>query len=75
MMSPRYLFCKEFPPMRTYLTAMTQCITLPPVVAIQTKFATPEDKEALARGLTSSGKPGTGSVDGDIIAFSSEIAR
>lgn len=53
----------------------TQCITLSPVVAIQTKIATPEDKEALARGLTASGKPGTGTVDGDIIAFSSEIAR
>jgi len=53
---------------------ISSCITLPPVVAIQTKFATPENKEALARGLTSSGKSGTGSVDGDIIAFSSEIA-
>lgn len=45
------------------------------MVVIQTKFATPEDKEALARGFASSGKPGTGSVDGDIIAFSSEIAK
>ena len=61
-------------PRRLHLIFGAQCITLPPVVAIQTKFATAEDKEALARGLGSSGKPSTGSVDGDIIAFSSEIA-
>ena len=50
-------------------------MTLSPVVAIQAEFATPEDKEALARGLTASGKPSTGSIDGDILTFSSEIGR
>jgi len=44
-------------------------------VAIQTEFATPDDREALARGLIASGKPSTGSTDGDIIAFSSEITN
>ncbi|KAF9792661.1 alcohol dehydrogenase IV [Thelephora terrestris] len=54
---------------------ISSCITLPPVVAIQTEFAASDDKEALARGLTASGKPSTGSIDGDIIAFSSEITN
>jgi hypothetical protein len=44
-------------------------------VAIQTEFATQENKEALAHGLIASGKPSTGLIDGDIIAFSSEIAK
>lgn len=52
-----------------------QCITLAPVVAIQTELATPEDKEALSRGLIASGKVSTGSIDGDITAFSTEIAK
>jgi len=54
---------------------ISSCITLPLVVAIQAEFATPVDKEALARGLNASGKPSTGSIDGDIIAFSSEITN
>lgn len=75
-MSPTaFLLYESHGPPRLHLIFGIQCITLAPVVAIQTELATPEDKEALARGLTASGKSSTGSIDGDIIAFSSEITK
>jgi hypothetical protein len=52
-----------------------QCLTLAPVVALQAKVASDEDKKALAKGWTCQGHPSTGSVQGDILKLSSQISE
>ncbi|KAJ7767391.1 iron-containing alcohol dehydrogenase [Mycena maculata] len=53
---------------------ITSCLTLAPVVALQTRMASPEDKECLANALFYLREPSTGSIDGDILKLSSLIA-
>ncbi|KAF7331652.1 ATP-dependent DNA helicase PIF1 [Mycena kentingensis (nom. inval.)] len=53
---------------------ITSCLTLAPVVALQSRIAPPEDKAALARCLFYLEQPSTGSVEGDILKLSELIA-
>ncbi|KAJ7667569.1 alcohol dehydrogenase IV [Mycena polygramma] len=53
---------------------ITSCLTLSPVVAIQSRIASREDKEYLADTLFYLREPSTGSIDGDILKLSSLIA-
>ncbi|KAJ7477215.1 alcohol dehydrogenase IV [Mycena galericulata] len=53
---------------------ITSCLTLSPVVALQARIASPEDKECLANALFYLREPSTGSVDGDILKLSELIA-
>ncbi|KAJ7229112.1 alcohol dehydrogenase IV [Mycena pura] len=53
---------------------ITSCLTLAPVVALQARIASPEDKACLARALFYLEEPGTGSVDGDVLKLSRLIA-
>ncbi|KAJ7087284.1 iron-containing alcohol dehydrogenase [Mycena belliarum] len=53
---------------------ITSCLTLAPVVALQSRVAPAEDKEALARALFYLAEPSTGSIEGDIMKLSGLIA-
>ncbi|KAJ6543863.1 alcohol dehydrogenase IV [Mycena capillaripes] len=53
---------------------ITSCLTLSPVVAIQSRIAPKEDKEYLANALFYLREPSTGSIDGDVLKFSELIA-
>ncbi|KAJ7163809.1 alcohol dehydrogenase IV [Mycena crocata] len=53
---------------------ITSCLTLSPVVALQSRIASDEDKECLANALFYLREPNTGSVDGDILKLSALIA-
>ncbi|KAJ7638386.1 alcohol dehydrogenase IV [Roridomyces roridus] len=53
---------------------ITSCLTLAPVVALQSRIASPDDKECLASALFYLHEPSTGSVDGDILKLSELIA-
>ncbi|KAF7354892.1 Alcohol dehydrogenase IV [Mycena sanguinolenta] len=54
---------------------ITSCLTLSPVVAIQSRVASKEDKEYLANTLFYLREPSTGSIEGDILKLSELIAR
>lgn len=51
-----------------------QCLTLSPVVGIQSRLASKEDKEYLANTLFYLREPSTGSIEGDILKLSTLIA-
>jgi len=53
---------------------ITSCLTLSPVVAIQSRVASKEDKEYLANTLFYLREPSTGSIEGDILKLSALIA-
>ncbi|KAF7330835.1 Alcohol dehydrogenase IV [Mycena venus] len=53
---------------------ITSCLTLSPVVAIQSRVASKDDKEYLANTLFYLHEPSTGSVEGDILKLSELIA-
>ncbi|KAJ6510287.1 alcohol dehydrogenase IV [Mycena vitilis] len=53
---------------------ITSCLTLSPVVAVQSRIASQEDKEYLADTLFYLRAPSTGSIDGDILKLSALIA-
>ncbi|TDL26149.1 alcohol dehydrogenase IV [Rickenella mellea] len=53
---------------------ITSCLTLASVVALQAEVASAEDKEVLADALWHIKVPSTGSVDGDVLKLSEEIA-
>ncbi|KAJ7929121.1 alcohol dehydrogenase IV [Mycena leptocephala] len=53
---------------------ITSCLTLSPVVAIQSRLASKEDKEYLANALFYLREPSTGSIEGDILKLSTLIA-
>lgn len=52
-----------------------QCLTLVPVVSLKADIGTQEDKEFLAAALFHIRQPSTGSLEGDIRKFSSEIDK
>ncbi|KAJ7725073.1 iron-containing alcohol dehydrogenase [Mycena metata] len=52
---------------------ITSCLTLSPVVAIQSRIASQEDKEYLANTLFYLREPSTGSIEGDILKLSALI--
>ncbi|KAJ7499415.1 iron-containing alcohol dehydrogenase [Mycena latifolia] len=52
---------------------ITSCLTLAPVVALQARTASAEDKDCLARALFYLREPSTGSVEGDIVKLSELI--
>ncbi|KAF8211613.1 alcohol dehydrogenase IV [Mycena galopus ATCC 62051] len=52
---------------------ITSCLTLSPVVAIQSRVASKEDKEYLADTLFYLREPSTGSMEGDILKLSELI--
>ncbi|KNZ72832.1 NAD-dependent methanol dehydrogenase [Termitomyces sp. J132] len=54
---------------------ITSCLTLAPTVALQTKIASQDHKELLAKTLFYLQQPSTGSVEGDILKLSSLIHR
>lgn len=51
-----------------------QCMTLPPVVGLQSRVASKEDKEYLANALFYLCEPSTGSVEKDILKLSALIS-
>ncbi|KAJ7067863.1 alcohol dehydrogenase IV [Mycena amicta] len=53
---------------------ITSCLTLAPVVALQSRIASPDDKACLARCLFYLEEPSTGSIEGDILKLSALIA-
>ncbi|KAJ6510283.1 alcohol dehydrogenase IV [Mycena vitilis] len=53
---------------------ITSCLTLSPVVELQSRIASNEDKEYLADALFYLREPTTGSIDGDILKLSALIA-
>ncbi|KAJ6602415.1 alcohol dehydrogenase IV [Mycena vulgaris] len=53
---------------------ITSCLTLSPVVALQSRIASQEDKDCLAAALFYLREPSTGSVDGDVLRLSALIA-
>lgn len=52
---------------------ITSCLTLAPVVALKSRFASAEDRAALAHALVHLREPSTGSVDGDVARLSELI--
>ncbi|XP_006461160.1 hypothetical protein AGABI2DRAFT_192693 [Agaricus bisporus var. bisporus H97] len=52
---------------------ITSCLTLSPSVALQARVGTQENKEFVAAALKYIDEPSTGTVDGDILKFSSRI--
>ncbi|KAJ7499414.1 iron-containing alcohol dehydrogenase [Mycena latifolia] len=59
--------------MRLSPSTLSLCLTLAPVVALQARTASAEDKDCLARALFYLREPGTGSVEGDIVKLSGLI--
>ncbi|KAK7005866.1 alcohol dehydrogenase IV [Favolaschia claudopus] len=53
---------------------ITSCLTLSPVVAVQARLASEEDKQYLANSLFYLRESSTGSIDGDILRLSALIA-
>ncbi|KAJ7896003.1 alcohol dehydrogenase IV [Mycena olivaceomarginata] len=53
---------------------ITSCMTLPPVVGLQSRVAAKEDKEYLANALFYLREPSTGSVEKDILKLSALIS-
>ncbi|KXN85376.1 NAD-dependent methanol dehydrogenase [Leucoagaricus sp. SymC.cos] len=54
---------------------ITSCLTLAPAIALQAEVGTQENKEFVAGALKHIGEPSTGTIDGDILKFSSHIER
>ncbi|KAK7005865.1 alcohol dehydrogenase IV [Favolaschia claudopus] len=53
---------------------VTSCLTLSPIVAVQARLASAEDKKYMESSLFYLGEPSTGSTDGDILKLSALIA-